>query len=55
MAYHRNSTNPVAAWCFRWEYKFQHTADWRLDPYSDRYRRHPRLIEAAWGGDALTG
>ncbi len=44
MDYHRNSSYPVAARLFRAEHKSRVPANRRLDPHSDRDRRHPRHI-----------
>ena len=39
--HHRDSDHPVATRLFRSEHKFKLSADGRLGPYFDRYRRHP--------------
>ena len=45
MDYHCNSSNSVAARLFRWEHKSKFSENRQLDPYVDRYRRHPYYFE----------
>jgi predicted GH43/DUF377 family glycosyl hydrolase len=46
--YHRNTTNIVAARCFRSELKPKLPKDWQLDPYFDRYSGNTSHIAVAW-------
>ncbi len=45
MDYRRNSHHPVAARFFGWKHQRKLSENRRLDPYFDRYRRHPHHFE----------
>ena len=42
--YHCNTSNPVAARLFRREHKSKFSENRQLDPYPDRYCRHPHYF-----------
>ena len=44
MDYHCNTSNPVVARFFRREHKSKFSENRQLDPYLDRYCRHPHYF-----------
>jgi hypothetical protein len=45
---HHHLVRPVAARLFWSEYKLKLPAYWKLDPHSDRHRRHTGHLAPSW-------